>query len=124
MNEDQTGARVRSLLNQGLSQLDASKLRRLQTARERALVRHRASEFELVPAWAGRILGPLGPLGYRSRWVVPAAFVMLGLIGFQYWQNSQPEDLSDLDAAVLKDDLPIDALLDQGFQSWLRRSRD
>lgn len=122
MNEDQTGARIRNLLNQGLSQLDAEKLRRLHAARERALTRHRVPRIELVPAWAGRLLGPLGPLAQASRWAVPAAFVVLALIGFQFWQSSQPDDLSDLDAAVLKGDLPIDAYLDQGFQSWLRRS--
>lgn len=124
MNEDRLGARMRGLLNQSLSQIDADKLRRLQGGRERALQRHGVSGFELVPAWAGRVFGPLGPLGITSRWVLPAAFVVLALIGFQYWQNSQPDDLSDLDASVLKSELPIDAYLDQGFQSWLRRSSD
>lgn len=124
MNADRLGARMRGLLNQSLSQIDADKLRRLQAAREQALQRHRVSGFELAPAWAGRMFGPLGPLGATSRWVVPVAFVMLAFIGLQYWQNSQPDDLSDLDAAVLKSELPIDAYLDQGFQSWLRRSSD
>ncbi len=124
MNEDRTGARIRGLLNQGLNQLETEKLRRLQIARERAIARHRVSGFELVPAWAGRMFGPLGPLGHTSRWIVPVTFAVLVLVGFHYWQSSQPDDLSDLDAAVLKGDLPIDAYLDQGFRSWLQRSSD
>ncbi len=121
MNEDQIGTRIRGLLNQGLT-LDATKISQLRAAREQALERQRQESWVMVPVWAGRMFGPSGG---TARFVLPLVFGILALIAFQYWQNSQVGDeLGELDAAVLKGDLPIDAYLDSGFQSWLRKSTE
>jgi hypothetical protein len=124
MNEDRFGHRAASLLNRGLA-LEQSKLARLQQARARALERQRQPQWAFVPAWAGRAFGPLGPLGAPNRLIMPFVFLVMVLIGFQYWHKAQVHDeFEELDAAVLKGDLPIDAYLDSGFQSWLKRSSD
>ncbi len=121
MNEDHVGARIRGLLNQGLT-LDATKISQLRAAREQALERQRQESWVLVPVWAGRMFAPSGG---AARFLLPLVFGILVLIAFQYFQKSQMVDeLGELDAAVLKGDLPIDAYLDSGFQSWLRKSTE
>jgi hypothetical protein len=35
--------------------------------------------------------------------------------------NGTANAIADIDAGLLTDDLPIDAYLDQDFQSWLKR---
>jgi len=121
MNEDRIGARVRGLLNQGLT-LDAAKIDRLRTAREHALARQRQESWVLLPAWAGRVFGPTSGTG---RLLLPLVFGILMLIAFQFYQRAQiGDDIAELDAAVLKGDLPIDAYLDSEFQSWLKKSND
>ena len=42
--------------------------------------------------------------------------------GFQQWRAyQQANELADLDVQILSSDLPIDAYLDRGFQTWLTR---
>ena len=121
MNDDQFGTRIRGLLNQGLT-LDAAKISRLHESRERALARQRRESWVPAPAWAGRMFAPMGG---GARLLLPLVFGILALIAFQYVQRTQiADDIGELDAAVLKGDLPIDAYLDSGFQSWLRKSND
>jgi Protein of unknown function (DUF3619) len=121
MNEDQFGAKARNLLNQGLT-LDATKISQLRAAREQALARQRQESWVLIPQWAGRVFAPSSGTG---RLLLPLVFGVLALIAFQYFQTNQVVDeLVEIDAAVLKGELPIDAYLDSGFQEWLRKSTD
>jgi hypothetical protein len=40
-----------------------------------------------------------------------------------YWQSvASNGDLADVEIALLTDELPINAYLDKGFDSWLKRS--
>jgi len=50
--------------------------------------------------------------------------LVLALVGMQYWQR-QPtvEEIEEIDAALLTSDLPINAYLDNSFDSWLKRSQ-
>ena len=42
--------------------------------------------------------------------------------GYQQWQvYQQTREIEELDAQILSSDLPIDAYLDRGFQTWLTR---
>jgi hypothetical protein len=44
------------------------------------------------------------------------------LFGYQQWQlDQQTREIEELDAQILSSDLPIDAYLDRGFQTWLTR---
>jgi len=45
------------------------------------------------------------------------------MAGFAYWQTTAPlGDFADIDVNLLTDELPINAYLDSGFDSWLKRS--
>ncbi len=121
MNEDLFGAKARNLLNQGLT-LDATKITQLRAAREQALSRQRQVSWVLIPQWAGRVFGSHSNAGWL---LVPLVFGVLALIAFQYFQSNQiVDELVELDAAVLKGELPIDAYLDSGFQAWLKKSTE
>ena len=42
--------------------------------------------------------------------------------GYQQWQvYQQTREIEELDVQILSSDLPIDAYLDRGFQTWLTR---
>jgi hypothetical protein len=122
MNESELGRRIRDHLNLGLRHLDREVLRRLEDARRSAL-----GALEAQPAhapawqWAG---GPHGGGGGQTvvrRWLWLAMFVAL-LGGALYWQQQMTLQEEDVDAALLADELPLDAYLDHGFQAWLERA--
>jgi hypothetical protein len=49
--------------------------------------------------------------------------LILSLIAVTYWQVVvQANDIADLDASLLTDDLPINAYLDSNFEAWVKRS--
>jgi hypothetical protein len=123
MNEHNLGYRIRQVLNQGLS-LDGEKLARLKAAREQAVARQRITAPRLVLAWADNLTGGLVDSGSLfSRFLLPAAMLILGLVAVNTWQQSQTvQELVEIDSGVLTSDLPIDAYLDRGFDAWLKRS--
>ena len=123
MNEHHLGYRVRQILNQGLV-LDEEKLARLKTARERAVARQRITAPRMVLAWADNLTGSVGgSASVFSRFLLPAAMLILGLVAINTWQQSQAvQELVEIDSGVLAGELPIDAYLDRGFDAWLKRS--
>jgi hypothetical protein len=122
MNEMQFGNKVRQILNRGLARVDGATAERLRAARERALARQRA-ELSPAMAWADNVLGRVGGWGGVAwRIVLPAAMLVIGVATVQSWQQNQRiEEIEEIDAQLLTDDLPIDAYLDRGFQNWLKQ---
>ena len=123
--QDELAGRIARLLDEGADGLAPAARERLFDARRLALARHRdrAAARELVPAWAG----PLSEVTERSvfgvRYLVPVAALVFGLAGVVYMNTGGvSNDMADIDAALLTDELPINAFLDQGFDSWLKRS--
>lgn len=54
-------------------------------------------------------------------WVAPLAVLVFGLIGIAQWQdNSRINDIAEVDAALLTDDVPPDAYADSGFMAFLK----
>jgi hypothetical protein len=114
-------------LDGGVDRLEPGVRGRLQSARNAALSRYR-DRPQSVPglAWAGqaaRFADHHFP-GARNRVVVAA--LALVLAGFAYWQwqrNGAPAaDIAAIDASLLTDELPLNAYLDKGFDTWLKRS--
>lgn len=121
MNEHHLAYRIRQILNQGLA-LDNEKLARLRAAREQAIARQRVTAPRMVLAWADNLTGGFGA-SVVSRFLLPAAMLILGLVAINTWQQSQAvQELVEIDSGVLTSELPIDAYLDRGFDAWLKRS--
>lgn len=118
MNEAQFANKIRHILNQG-TQLDRPTLERLRAARERALAVQKP-EHVFGLAWATGIVGNLGGLSVR---VMVSVVLLLASVAALYgWQQAQRSaEIEEIDAELLTDDLPIDALLDRGFEAWLKK---
>jgi len=125
-------------LDESAAGLPAATLDRLAGARRLALSRKKpepvaAPAFAPVLAHAGGSAGLEAPRPGRGRRLSPLARVLrvwpvVALVGgitiIAYWENTQrAAELADIDAAMLSDDLPLNAYLDHGFNAYLSRAR-
>lgn len=121
--------RVRHALNEKLDELPASTTDRLAAARQAAMARKKAhvpvrvTQSELATAGAG------GFFSSRFNWLgrmsvaVPLLVLGVGMVGlYQYEEQQRIAELAELDAAVLSDELPLSAYLDNGFNAYLESS--
>lgn len=111
---------VKRHLNHSLQGIEADKLARLRAGREQALARQKR----------GVGLALAGPGGFKFSslafgWVpqvVPLLVLLVGLLSMSYWHQYQyTEEIAEIDAQMLVDELPPSAYLDRGFDSWLKR---
>lgn len=120
---------VRRALNEKLDDLPASTTDRLAAARMAAMARKKADAPARVrvsrtaPALAG---GASGFFANQFAWfnrvsvALPLLLVLGGMVGvYQYEQQQTVQELAEMDAAVLSDELPLSAYLDQGFGAYL-----
>lgn len=115
--------KVRHALNAKLDELPASTADRLANARKLAIARKKAHAPARVAQrkLAGNFgaLFSLSLLG-RAGVVIPLLALVAGLTGvYQYEQERRIEEIAELDAAVLSDELPLTAYLDHGFNAYL-----
>ena len=125
MNESEIASKIVRHLDQGLGTIKQGTLYQLQSARKAALDRYRdAPQPVLGMAWAGNLASRVSQNRYfNARNVLALGLLVLSLIGITYWQLVvQANDLADVDANLLTDDLPINAYLDTNFEAWLKRS--
>lgn len=103
---------IRHLLNRSANQLNRSTLNELQVARQHALQHQRAS----VSSWISRNGMLHGQLHLSQRalnWIIAAIVTTLLAINLTYWDHtSSDRDHSDIDIAILTDDLPVDMYVD------------
>jgi hypothetical protein len=120
--EHEFAAGVIRHLDYGVAQLEVTTRERLFAARTAALARYR--EEPAGVAWMGRA----GALIGGSRWMgarqlVAISALVFALVGIAYWQSNAPvNELAEIDTYLLSDELPPNAYLDKGFDSWLKRS--
>jgi hypothetical protein len=121
-NERQFANKVRHVLNQG-TRLEPTTMERLRAARERALMAQKQPRAQLVSAFAGPAGSEFGGWGQLALQVLlPVALVLASAVALYTWQQGQQQaEVEAIDAALLTDDLPIDALLDRGFEAWLKK---
>jgi len=123
---------IRRALDESVSGLPQPTLDRLASARRLALQRKKpepAHEFVLVPALAGAagISFEAAPAPRRARrfallW--PVLALVLSLSAIAYWEDQQRlAETADIDAAMLSDELPLNAYLDHGFNAYLSHAR-
>jgi hypothetical protein len=112
-------------LDDGVDQLEPRVREQLAAARRNALSRyHEQPATVLGLAWAGSAAAWLTEHGFHSaRLLLAAAALVIATAGVLYWQSAAPVNgLAEIDVYLLTDELPINAYLDKGFDSWLKRS--
>ena len=122
---DQFGRTSAALLRQGAQQLPQNIKDRLYAARMKALSLKKPEKLfiqkqVLVGAsrnWSSGSNGFWDTFG----WIAPLVVLVFGLIGIAQWQdNSRINDIAEVDAALLSDDVPPDAYADSGFMAFLK----
>lgn len=122
MNEENFSKKVIHWVDADIDNIRPEVTQRLRHARELAVAhaqQRRAASFGL----SGNAL-------HRASWFshhrvtgvgVLLAIVLLAATGI--WQispNQQEDDVSQIDAALLTDDLPVHAYLDNSFAQWIK----
>src|SRR5262245_22750865 len=123
--DDDLARKVVGALDRSVERLDLAARERLAAARRLALSRHREQTEPVWSfAWAMNAASPRNAYRqYGARYLLVAAAFVLAISGFAYWQTTTPvTDFAEIDVNLLTDDLPINAYLDSGFDSWLKRS--
>jgi hypothetical protein len=120
--------KVRRAMTESSEKLPEATLERLATARQLALSRQKQAEPSRALAFGGVLAGSNGVSFSQKSWVkkmwlaLPVLALMIGLYGiYEYEQEQQINDLAEIDAAVLVDELPPDAYLDNGFNAYLNK---
>jgi hypothetical protein len=122
---DQFGRASAALLNQAAQSLPINIKDRLHAARLKALSVRKAEKVRVqkhvfagtAGSWSTGSNGLWDTVG----WVAPLAVLVFGLIGIAQWQDdSRINDIAEVDAALLTDDVPPDAYADSGFMAFLK----
>lgn len=128
MNDAQFGRQVASLLDEGLARVDEDVLTRLQVARKSALSVASAPRHARALALAGS--GSSGGNGGLRDWFAgPRLWLAVGMLALaasgvtltEFGADADADATADLDLAILADDLPVTAYIDNGFDTWLKR---
>ena len=122
---DQFGQASAALLRQGTQTIPQNIKDRLYAARMKALSVRKPEKVRLqkhVLAGSSRnwTSGSNG-LWDTVGWIAPLVVLVFGLIGIAQWQDdSRINDIAEVDAALLSDDVPPDAYADSGFMAFLK----
>jgi hypothetical protein len=116
--------KVRHALNEQLDNLPASTADRLASARKLAVSRKKSQPVAVL--FLQRALAGGGNRGTEfTLWakmgvLVPLLVMVIGLASVaQHEEEQRIAEIAELDAAVLSDELPVTAYLDQGFNAYL-----
>jgi len=106
---------IKQMLDSSTSQLAPATLEKLRGARMRAVEHQRIQHTVPVLAWLDHEGGKNHSfhLSKSTSWVIAALFVALLISGATFWRNyTADHDTTDVDIAILTDDLPIHAYVD------------
>ncbi|MDT3680015.1 MAG: DUF3619 family protein [Burkholderiaceae bacterium] len=131
MNERELARIVRVALDESADRLPYRTAHRLAAARAAALAHARVEKAPRAAheiARAGHrpadalVGGPAPRLVWRiAAVVVPIAIVAAGLFGIAALESQQrADDLAELDAGMIADEVPLSAYADRGFGVYLR----
>ena len=115
MNHKLKTHEIGKLLNRSAAQLDQGTLDKLQSARRAALQYQQKTHQAPVLAWLTQhgLVGHHSTAGHKTlNWGVATLFVLVLLGGALYLQQSYEHDHSDIDIAILTDELPVDMYVD------------
>lgn len=117
--------KIVALLDEAAREVDSATAAKLLQARKEALAHYREKPAHAwVPEWASTTIGRITrPWGNNLALSVLLLAFLVSLTGIVAWQTfgQQTSEMAEIDAALLTDELPINAYLDKGFDSWLKR---
>lgn len=122
MNEERYAFRVRQALNHNLKEIPASTSRRLEAARHIAVSRQKQTLANLAfnGTQGGNASSLEGEHPSLFKLMLPVLALLFGMWISFYWQSlSYVSQLEEVDSALLADDLPPEAFLDNDFFEWL-----
>jgi hypothetical protein len=121
MNEERYASRVRQALNHGLKDIPPASARRLEAARHLALAHQKQAvpQMVLVGHHASRFR--FATDNRYMRQILAILALLLGMwISFYLDSVKYISALEEVDSALLSDDLPPEAFLDNDFFEWLK----
>lgn len=123
--EHELARKIIEHLDHGVTNLEPGTRERLAAARKVALSRYREAPDTVVGlAWAGQAIARFADHRlHHTRLLATAAAIAILLAGIAYWQAAGPAaNDAEIDIGLLTDELPLNAYIDKGFDSWLKRS--
>ena len=121
MNEERYGNRIRQALNHGIKDISPAAARRLEAARHQALARQKQTAPELVLAGNTRGSFHFGPGMPYAKQILAIMALLLGMwISFYLDSVHYITQLEEVDSALLSDDLPPEAFMDNDLFEWLQ----
>lgn len=133
LDEQEFAYKVRRALDERLTALPDSTAERLSAARKLAIARKKpesavyavAPQRRLAHAGGGSSRNPFSDsLSWMVRVgiIIPLIVLVVGAFGiYKYEEERRIDELAELDAAVLSDELPLNAYLDHGFDAYLNK---
>jgi hypothetical protein len=103
-------SKISQLLTQSTRQMDSNTISALVDARQNALKRQ-SVRLSALAFNTGQEMQSLISESIQ-QWVVSGIFVLMLIVGTGFWHNVQEQQISDLDVAILTDDLPIEVLVE------------
>lgn len=124
--------KVKRALNESAENIPAATLDRLASARKTALARKKQEAPVAVLAFKGAVAGNNGfsfhgPVSWLGKLgiILPLLVLVLGMMGiYHYEQQQRIDELADIDAAVLVDELPPAAYVDTGFTAYMNKAEE
>lgn len=101
---------IRQMLNRSLSRIEQPTLERLREARTQAMARYDAHSTAPAFAWVNRSSASGHSTHSHHKAYYWAGAVLLAAClfsGAAYWEDATEHDTSEVDIALLTDDLPI-----------------
>ncbi|MEO8332336.1 MAG: DUF3619 family protein [Gallionella sp.] len=110
MTNELNPVKIAQLLTQGTRQLNTNTISALADARQNALKRQLV-RAPVAALSTGRWTHNLLPHSLQ-QWLVTGLLVFILMITAGYLQHAQEQQISELDVAILTDDLPIEVFVD------------
>ena len=121
MNEERYASRVRQALNHGLNDIPPASARRLEAARHLALSHQKQAVPQMVLAGHAASRFRFVTDNRHMRQILAVLALLLGMwISFYLDSVNYISALEETDSALLADDLPPEAFLDNDFFEWLK----
>ncbi len=127
---DAAGQKLRPYFNQAAEALSPQMVQRLAKAREAAVSKLAARESQTASnvLASGNTLSMSNGSGWKDRlgdwrfWLTGliAASAVALYLGSEWRETVRAREGAEVELMILGDDVPVDALLDKGFNSFLR----